>query len=450
MSTQFFPAQGRISRTVCAVVVASLMLAACAEDDEILPGKRESIRPVVDAAETTGSDSVVNEARPISLPALSNNAQWTQAFGTPSTRVSHPALNTPLTETWATDIGAGDSRRFRITASPIVAGGRIYTLDAETLVTATSTGGEVIWQTDIKPDRDKDGQATGGGLAFADGRIYATSGYGAVVALEAASGNEIWRQRLEGSASGAPTVFGSIVYLTAGDDRGWAISAEDGRQLWTLVSSPDVNNVLGAPAPAVENDLAIFAFGSGEVQGVFRRGGLRRWDASVSGERPGTALASVGDVTAAPVISGNSVYVGNQSGRTVALDLGSGARKWTAPEGAVGRIVPAGDSVFIVSEQNELLRLKASDGSVIWSVDLPKFLSSRPSRQSSVVAHHGPVLAGGLLHLASDDGLIRSFDPVSGALVGSVEINGGATSEPVVAGGVMYVVSQKGRLHAFR
>lgn len=440
----------RGKRALLSGLVLACLLTACSEPEEILAGKRESIRPEQEVVEGATSAQAANESRPISLPAQSNSATWAQPWGTPAGRVTHAALNLPLQEIWSTDIGDGDSRRNRIIAEPVVAGGRIFTLDAESLVTATTTSGETVWKTDIIPARDKSGQATGGGLSFSDGRLFVASGYGTVVALNAATGQKVWEQRLEGSASGTPTVAGGIVYLTAADDRGWALSADEGRQLWILNAAPDVSNVLGAPAPAISNDLAIFAFGSGEVQAVFRRGGLRRWDASVSGQRLGTALGNVGDITAAPVVAGSTVYVGNQSGRTVALEVASGARKWTIGEGAVGRIIPVGNSVFFISDQNDLLRVSAADGSTIWKVDLPKFTSERPSRQSSVVSHHGPVLAGGRLHIASDDGLIRSYDPTSGALTATVEISGGATSAPVVAGGVLYVVSTKGRLHAFR
>ena len=442
-------ARTRKVRTTCGLLAAAVFLVACAEDDIILPGKRESLQSVLEpqAADIAQQE---NETRVISFVAATNNSEWTQPPGTPSTRVAHPTLGASLSPLWSANIGSGDSRKQRITAAPVVANGAIYTLDSDALVTATSLSGATVWSADVRPPRDKDGQATGGGIAYSDGRLFVSLGYGHLVALDASSGGEIWRQHLEATASGAPSVIDGIVYLTAGDDRGWALSADEGRVLWQLVASPDANNVLGAPAPAISGDLAVFAFGSGEVQTVFRRGGLRRWDASVAGIRLGAALGNVGDVTGAPVINGDTVYVGNQSGRTVALDLNSGARLWTVAEGAVGNIVPGGDSVFFISDLNELLRLDARTGGKVWGVELPRFVNKRPRKRAAIISHHGPVLAGGLIRVASDDGLIRSFDPTSGALVSTVELPGGATSSPVVAGGVLYVVSSKGKLHAFR
>ncbi|WVX49412.1 Outer membrane protein assembly factor BamB [Roseobacter fucihabitans] len=441
------------ARRLCpfAAVAVAVLLSACSEPDIILPGKREDIRSALQSEESVQAVQTTPDApRAISLPALQSNANWTQSIGTPSTRVGNAALSGAPQLAWSADIGAGDSRRQRITADPVVAGSVVYTLDADALVTATSTSGQRIWQQDTRPPRDNSGSATGGGLAFKDGTVFVSLGYGSLVALDAATGAQKWRQRLEGTGSGSPTVFGDLVYATSGDDTGWALRAADGRIEWQLAASEDVNNVLGGPAPAVSDDLAIFAFGSGEIQAVFRRGGLRRWDASALGKRAARALGSVGDVTGSPVISGNRVYIGNQAGRVVALDLASGARAWTTREGAISPALPVGDSIFVISELGELLRLSASDGSRIWGTQLPNFVKDKPKRRSEVVAHHGPILAGGRIYLASNDGLIRSFDPASGALVGSIEIDGGATTAPVVAGGVLYVVSTKGQLHAFR
>ena len=116
----------------------------------------------------------------------------------------------------------------------------------------------------------------------------------------------------------------------------------------------------------------------------------------------------------------------------------------------IGPVWPAGDSVFALTDLNELVRLDAGDGRRIWGTPLPNFIKDRPRRQVRVYAHHGPIIAGGRVIVASSDGQLRSFDPRNGALVGSVEIPGGASTAPVVAGSTLYVVSKSGKLHAFR
>ncbi|MDW4497027.1 PQQ-binding-like beta-propeller repeat protein [Sulfitobacter sp. D35] len=434
-------------------LAAAVLLTACTEPDVILPGKREDIRSVLQepdpfAEETAASRQ--NFSRPISLPGSRVNASWPQATGTPTYRVSHAALSATPRLIWSADIGDGDSRRQRITADPVVEGGRIFTLDAGTIVTATSTSGQTLWTRDIRPAGERAGFATGGGLAVNNGTLYVSQGYGVLVALDATTGGERWRQKLDASGSGTPTVFGDLVYLTAGDDTGWAVRTADGRVEWQIGSVNDIDNVLGAPAPAIGGDLAIFGFGSGDVQAVFRRGGLPRWDAAVLGERFGRASGEVGDVTGSPVIVGNRVYVGNQSGRIVALNLGSGERIWTAREGAVGPVFPAGDSLFVISDINELLRLNASDGSRVWGVELPNFTRERPRKRFEVYAHYGPILAGNRIVVSGNDGVLRFFDPRDGRQVGAVEVPGGATTAPVVAGGTLYVVSASGQLLAYR
>lgn len=432
---------------------ASALLAACTEPDVILPGQREDIRSVLQ----TESDFIDqtpafegNVARAIALPGTVANANWTHTTGSPATRVAHPALSSNLTLQWVADIGEGDSRKHRITADPVVADGRIFTLDAQSIVTATSTAGATLWQADLRPPRDQAGDASGGGLVVSGDTVYVSIGFGVLAALDTATGALRWTQQLDASGSGTPAVSGDLVYLTAGDNTGWAVNRRDGTVQWQIGSSGDTNNVLGAPAPAITDDLAIFAFGSGEVQSVFRLGGLNRWDASVLGKRPGRALSNVSDVTAAPVVSGGRVFVGNQSGRIAALDVDTGARLWTARDGAIGPVWPVGGSIFALSDLNELIRLDAVDGGKIWGVPLPNFTETKPRRQSRVVPQHGPIVAGGRVIVASGDGALRSFDPASGALVASVALPGGATSAPVVAGRTLYVVSAQGQLLAYR
>lgn len=427
---------------LCGTALAGLLV-ACAEEEVILRGEREDIRPEY-------AVEVVNQSRAISLPQQTVNTSWPQGHGAEASRTAHPALSVAPQRVWSVGIGAGDSRRQRITATPVVGGGRIYTLDSGAQVSAVSPQGQLLWQAKLVPAADDDGQATGGGLAYDDGVIYVSSGFGVLTALDAATGAQIWRQELEATGSGQPRVSGGLVYLVAGDDTGWAVNTKDGRIAWQVEAAPSPSNILGAPAPVVSRDLAIFAFGSGDLIATFRRGGLRRWTASVAGQRTGRTLSRITDVTGAPVISGKRLYVGNNSGRTVAIDLDTGDRLWTAREGASGTAWPAGDSLFQVSDLNQLLRLDARTGEVIWAVDLPGYVKDKPGKRGRIYVHHGPVVAGGQIVVASNDGVLRFFNPQDGSLTRTIDVPGGATTAPVVADRTLYVVSSKGELLAYR
>lgn len=436
--------RSRVGITVLGCAALS-MLTACAEPELVLPGAREDIR-------TGESSGTLFESRsePIRLAAQVANAAWPQSPGMASVRTANAALSATPQRIWSVSIGEGDGRRQRITAAPVVGGGLIYTLDASSKVSAVNEQGQVVWQATILPPQDSDGEATGGGLAYEGGTLYVSSGFGVLTAFDATNGQTRWRQELEATGSGTPTVVDNFLYLVAGDDTGWALNAETGRILWQVAATPSATNVLGAPAPVVAGELAIFAFGSGDVVATFRRGGLRRWDASVSGQRVGRAVSRISDVTGSPVVVGNTLYVGNHSGRTVSLDAESGSRNWTLREGTLGPVWPAGDSLFSLTDTNALVRIDAADGSLIWKTELPGFLKDKPRKRAEIVAHYGPVVAGDRVVVLSNDGLARFFDPQDGSLTGTTEVPGGATTAPAIAGRTMYVVSSKGELHAFR
>ena len=435
--------------------LASLGLAACAERETILPGERLGVREVL---ETRGEPRDLalpganNVAAPVALPPAQANDAWTQSGVSPHARVANAAFSGSFAPQWQAGIGAGDSRRARIIADPVTDGARVYTMDSASTVQATSTAGAALWTRSMVPARDAAGQAMGGGLALGDGRLYVTSGFGTLTALDPATGDELWSQRLGASATGAPSYRDGLVYVTSGDETGWAVEAGDGRVRWSAEGVGDVNNVAGAPAPAVGDDLAIFSYGDGSVTASFRQGGLRRWSADIAGRRTGVALAGIDDLTGDPVIAGDRVYAGSHSGRMVALALASGERLWTAPIGALGPAWPAGEAVFLVSDRNALVRLDAATGDQVWEVQLPGWEPERrPNRRRDrAFANHGPILAGGRLVVASSDGALRAFDPVDGSLVAQAEVPGGATTRPIVANGTLYVVSGRGVLHAYR
>ncbi len=424
-----------------------------------MPGEREDLRSLnpqtmsagelSDAAAAVEGAGQADRAQPIALPAAVNHASWTHLGGSLTHHVQHPALSPAPQLRFAVSIGQGNDRKHRITAEPVVAGGRVFTLDSRAQVVATSTAGATLWSRDLTPPSDRSDDASGGGLAYADGTVYVTSGFGLVSALDAATGRVKWQQKMDASGSGAPAVSGGLVYVVSRDNSAWAIETATGRVKWRLSGTPSQDGVVGVSSPAVTDRLALLPFASGEVVAALKKGGARAWSSLIAGERAGRGYSLVTDITGEPVVKDGVIYTGNPVGRTVAINM-SGERLWTAREGAVSPVWVTGGSVFLVSDEAQLVRLDAATGERIWGVPLPYYTKAKTRKRKAIYANLGPVLAGGKLWVASSDGVMRGFNPVNGELVGQVAIPGGAATRPVVVNGTAYLVSRDGKLLALR
>jgi outer membrane protein assembly factor BamB len=448
---------GMTIRLTTGVAIVAL-LAACGEREVILQGERFPVRADLDASIPTEADpkpkapaEAENLSLPIALPGQTNSGDWTHRAGNARHLMPHSALSSAPTLAWSVKIGAGSSRKNRIGAAPVVAGGRIYTIDAGTGVTATSTGGGTLWTTDLTAAFDKGGGLSAGGLAVAGERLFATTGYGELVALNASTGEVLWRQRVDAPMSGAPATDGEAVYVSGRDGSAWAVNAADGKVIWQVVGTPGKAAYVGTAAPTVGDRAVIFPSSGGDLMAVLKiGGGTKIWQASLAGKRLGRAYALTPDVTGDAVIAGKVLYAGSGAGRVVAMSASSGERIWSAGEGALGPVVMAGGSLFLVNDEAKLVRLDAETGDVIWSVEMPYFTNDKIKRRKGIFAHYGPVLAGGRIMVVSSDGVLRAFNPEDGSLTHTADIPGGAAAQPAVAGGVLYVVGGNGQLHAFR
>lgn len=431
-------------------VLVLALLASCGDREVILPGERLDPRAVT----TPDGPAVVGPAAPttaaLTLPAARTNAAWPSRAGAPDHVSGHVTLGAGTQMLWAAPVGSAAGKRHRITADPVVAEGRVFTLDAETGATATGLDGRTLWRTDLIPAGESRGSVSGGGVAYADGRVFVTTGYGELVALSAANGAVLWRQRANAPIGGAPTAVDGMVYVTDRSSTGWAIRAEDGKVQWQTSGITAHAGWMGVSSPAVQGDLVVFPFASGDVMAVDRATGDTRWSGQVAGTRIGRSIGYVRDVTGDPVITGDLVIAGTSSGRIDAFDRETGVPAWSVRDGAMNPVLAAGNAVFAVTDDSRLVRLDRANGGQVWSVSLPEFTDARVKKRDRVHAHFGPILAGGKLVLASSDGVMRMFDPASGVLVGQAEIPGGAATAPVVAQGIMFVTGRDGRLFAYK
>lgn len=417
-----------------------------------LPGKRVAIMQTQDKFPGDLADA----SKPIALPPARANDSWSQPGGEPSNAPGNLALTGSVHAVWRTNAGAGSSKGGRLTASPIVYGGRIYVLDTNAEVRAfNSGGGAAVWRTSLMPEDERkaggfswqlpsfsslgSSSATGGyggGLAADDGKIFAATGFGNVVALDPASGKKLWEKNLGVPARAAPTATGGRVFIITADGRFFCLSTADGSEIWAVRGLPQQASLLLGTSPAVDGDMVVVPYPSGDVVALKVSDGTAAWSESLARTRTTSQLASLSDA-ARPVIDAGTVYAVGHAGRMIATQAKTGERLWSLNVPGTQMPWVAGDSIFVVDTGGQVMAVARHDGKIQWSAKLPG---------PSGVNWSGPVLAGGMLWLASSKGQLVAVEPLTGKVSGQQDLGSPVFIPPVVAQGRMYVLTDKAQL----
>ncbi len=404
-----------------------------AEKEVPLPGKRVSVA----LAEGRAGLDVAPADRPIVLPAPRANDAWSQPGGTASNSPGHLALNATVRQAWTADAGQGSTSYGKLTASPIVADGKVFTLDTNGRVSAFSMSGAAVWKASVVPDKEKAYKGYGGGLAADGGRIYAATGFGYVFALESGSGKKIWEKNLNSPIRSSPTAAGDKIVVITADGAARALKAADGAELWTHQGLPERAAILTNASPAIDGDIAVIPYPSGELVALKLSNGQPAWTESLARTRLASSLGSMTDA-GRPAIDGGTVFAVGHSGRMIATNARSGERIWSLNVPGIQAPVIAGDMVYVVDTGGQLMAITRRDGKVLWTMKLP-----------DATTWSGPVLGGGKLWLTSNKGQLASVDAATGKIEGRQELGAPTYIAPVIAGGKMFVLTDKARLIAF-
>ena len=407
-----------------------------------LEGRRESVSQSRQGLEADAADQ-----RPVSLPTAEPNAEWAQAGRTPPHSGGHFAA-TGLTRAWRSSIGDGGGYRRKITSTPMVAGGRVFTMDSDAAVSAfdMQNGGRA-WRIDTQDDDDRSTNV-GGGIAVVGDTVFATTGRGNGLALDAATGAIRWRKPLGAPARTPPTVVDGRLFVTTIDDRLVSLNTATGDRQWAYQAATQVTSILGRPAPAVQDGLVVAGFGSGDLAAVRAESGTLAWTDNLASNRGRNSLLDLSAVSGLPAIDGGRVYAIGLGGLMVSLDLRSGRRLWERDIGGGEAPWVAGDWVFVITSEQVLACLSKLDGRVRWTTDLPRY--GNPKRQREPILWTGPVAAGGRLIVAGSTERALSIDPATGDVQSTLALSGAASVSPVVAGGTVLILTDDASLTALR
>ncbi|HWY65743.1 MAG TPA: PQQ-binding-like beta-propeller repeat protein [Rhizomicrobium sp.] len=463
------------SRTVrlCLVLAAASLLCGCSVFDEIggwfsSSGKKSNLRGVripVMALDSDLKPDPTLAGTPIQLPPPYINPDWPQPGGYASNAMYHLAAPGRLRQIWSEDAGKGDDIDSHLTSAPVVGGGLIYALDSEAhIYVFRATDGHPVWNRRLAPKNGTDWptfwgllgkantvsppQGMGGGVAYDDGKIFVTSGFGVLRCLDARTGRDIWQKDLGMPIINAPVVNGGRIYVSTHDNHFYAFAEADGRQLWDNQGITESAGILASTSAAVSGETVIVPYTSGEIFALRVQNGQVGWSDVLSRSGHVTALSALDDIAGRPVIDRGVVYAISQSGLMAAFSVNTGERLWSREIGGIQTPWAAGDYVYVLDNTARLICLTRKDGRVRWIHQLPQY--QHPDDKTDPIIWAGPVLVSDKLIAVSSNGYAEAVSPYTGKLVGRVEIPASTTIAPVVANGILYIYTSDAELVALR
>lgn len=388
-------------------------------------------------------------AQPMNLPAAAENADWTQSGGNATKSMGQLALGNGASRVFVAQAGRGSSLTARLAASPIVGGGRVFTIDTLGVVHAyDARTGAHAWSVQTPTMKGGTPSIYGGGLAYDKGRVFATNGLGFVAALDERNGAIAWKVRPGGPLRGAPSVANGAIYVMSQDDQIYAIKEEDGSTNWSQAATLEVAGIFGSASPAIGQGTVVAGFSSGELNAYRYENGREVWQDALQRTTIRTSVSSLNDIDADPVIDSGQVIAVGQGGRMVALDLITGQRQWELNLAGISTPWLAGDWIFVVSDQAKLMCIYRQNGHIRWITQLPQFVKAKSKKGE--IDYSGPVLAGNRLILTSSNGSLVNVDPTTGSIVSRVNLGAPVSLSPVVAGSTLYILDDRAHLMAFR
>nr|WP_315241511.1 outer membrane protein assembly factor BamB [uncultured Albidiferax sp.] len=299
-----------------------------------------------------------------------------------------------------------------------------------TLLALDSATGRELWRTSL-------GVPLSAGVG-SDGKVTAVvTRDNEVVALEA--GRVLWRQRLGAQTYTAPLVAGGRVFLLAADRSVTAFDGQTGRRLWNQQRTGEAL-VLGQSSVLMAVGDSLVAGMSGRLVGMNPANGSTRWEAAIAAPRGTNEVERLVDLVGSVSRVGNVVCARAFQSAVGCVDAQSGRLLWTKPAVASEGVGGNDTAVFGTENDGNVLAWSRVDGERLWS--------SERLRYRTLSA---PLAVGRSVVVGDGTGLVHFLSREDGSALTRVSTDGSAiAADPVLAGNTVVVVTHNGGVFGFQ
>jgi outer membrane protein assembly factor BamB len=355
--------------------------------------------------------------------------------------VDQPAKLTPLpspsvrvTHLWGHSMGDKKAAVLRLGEGIAIADNRVYAASHKGEVVALDLAtGHQVW-------RAKTGAPLSGGTAVGPGLLVVGASDGRLFAFDPANGHSRWKIRLNGEVLAPAAISARLIAVRTVDGKLHALSPDDGHELWATEQQVPRLSLRGTASPVITGDQVLCGFDNGKVIAVSAGDGSVQWEATVTPPHGRTELERLDDIDSPVRVSGHDVYAVGFQGKVAMLALDTGQVWWSHEDSSYRGVTVDEGTLYVADADGEVVALKARTGAEVW-------------RQNKLL-HRGlsPIaVMDDTIVLGDFQGYLHWLDKASGALAARVATGGARIStQPLVVGDMVVVVNDRGLINAYR
>lgn len=337
-----------------------------------------------------------------------------------------------LHKEWSVSVGSGQGKLWN-KLTPALDGSQLFAADASGVVVAVDRyTGKKNWQRKLKKVE------VSGAIGAGAGQVVLGTLAGEVIALDAATGNDLWRTHIGSEVLAAPAVNDRVVVVQTQDDRLIALDAFTGSQRWIYESTPALLTLRGTSAPLLTEYLVYAGLSTGKVVAIELEHGLHVWEQRIAVPSGRTELERMVDVDGSLVLQDGVLYVAAFNGHVAGLDEQTGRVLWQREGSSTGAVAQGYGSAYVSLAGGVIEAIDQRSSTVLWRNE--GLLRREPTGLGVLSSY---VATGDL------EGYVHLLSQVDGRFIARTRIDSkGIRVRPLVEGGWMYVYGNSGKLVA--
>ena len=355
-----------------------------------------------------------------------------------------------LKKVWSAGVGSGQDDRYTRLV-PAIYGDTIYAADIEGEVFAfDKVKGKKRWSVELTDPVEAEGFFAGlwssdqplqisAGVGVSSRHLLLGTYKGEVVALDRNNGEQRWRTQLSSEILAEPVETSGVVLAITNDGRFYGLDAESGSVKWMFESVQPLLTLRGTGAPVVSGDTAYAAFDSGKVYAFEVDTGLIQWEQRVAIPKGKSELERIVDIDGTPLLSSNILYVVSYQGRLVAFASATGRPLWAEEASSVQGPAADYNQVYVTGAHDKVQAFSAGTGALVWEN------TNLLRRELSP-----PAVWGDFIAVADFEGYLHLLDRNDGVMSGRESLGDAVRSRMLVDDDLLYALDVDGDLSAWR